>query len=148
LGPTKSCNIKEITKKTFFSYSSPDLYNINISLGLMDNRVSLVNNNSKFVIKLRSLVKTFVLILIGISIKSLCQYFFGAEETSIDKIILGLDSPYLLGCIVGGLIMTILRDNLDHLYNLFIELLPKNLNYTMRLDSEDENSDGETIKKV
>lgn len=148
MGPTKSCNIKEITKKTFFSYSSPDLYNINISLGLMDNRVSLVNNNSKFVIKLRSLVKTFVLILIGISIKSLCQYFFGAEETSIDKIILGLDSPYLLGCIVGGLIMTILRDNLDYLYNLFIELLPKNLNYTMRLDSEDENSDGETIKKV
>jgi hypothetical protein len=46
--------------------------------------------------------KIFLWILLTILIKSICQYILGAEETSIEKLFLGLDYPFYLGCNFGG----------------------------------------------
>ena len=56
-------------------------------------------------------LKTIFFVIIGIGIKSICQYFFGAEDTSIEKLILGLDYSFYLGCILGSWIIIIFQDN-------------------------------------
>jgi hypothetical protein len=45
---------------------------------------------------------SFILILLAIVIKSICQYYLGAQETSLYKILLGLDLPFYEGWFLGG----------------------------------------------
>ena len=47
-------------------------------------------NKKKFKISWKMMVKSIFLVILAITIKSMCQYFFGAEETSLEKIILML----------------------------------------------------------
>jgi len=84
----------------------------------------------KFYINLKKLFKTLCFIVLAIIIKSICQYTFGAEETTMEKIFFCLDFPFYYGCILGSWIMIILQDNWDILF-----------------DSGDDNSDNEDVKK-
>lgn len=128
-------------KVKFFDYSSPHLYNTNMDLGLMNNSVKLIVKG-KFKFNRKKLVKTVLWVILAIVIKSICQYVLGAEVTSIENIVLGLDGPFYLGCIIGGWIMVLLQDNWD---NLMSEYFPNSI--TMKFDSGDENTDDEVTKK-
>ena len=57
----------------------------------------------------------------------------GAEHTSIGQIILGTESLYYTGSILGALILAILLDNWSNYFEYFFP--------TMKLDSDDETSD-------
>ena len=98
--------------------------------------------NFQLVFNWKKYLKTIFFVIIGIGIKSICQYFFGAEDTSIEKLILGLDYSFYLGCILGSWIIIIFQDN----WNIkFSDYYPNNL--SIKLDSGDENSEDENIKK-
>jgi len=56
----------------------------------------------KFYINLKKLFKTLCFIVLAIIIKSICQYTFGAEETTMEKIFFCLDFPFYYGCILGS----------------------------------------------
>ena len=98
--------------------------------------------NFQLVFNWKKYLKTIFFVIIGIGIKSICQYFFGAEDTSIEKLILGLDYSFYLGCILGSWILIIFQDN----WNIkFSDFYSNSL--SIKLDSGDENSDDENIKK-
>jgi hypothetical protein len=54
---------------------------------------------------------TLLLVILAIIIKSICKYFLGAQETSLEKILSGLDYPFYQGCFLGGIIMVFIQDN-------------------------------------
>ena len=95
----------------------------------------------KYIFKWENLVKTVLWVIFAILIKSICQYVIGAEETSIEKLLLGLDSISYLECILGGCFMTLLPD----FWNKLTEFYPKSL--SMSFNSGDENSEDENTKK-
>lgn len=123
----------------FFSYSSPVLYKNSNYLGL-GNSVARPLKERKIIFNLKKMGKTLVLILLAVVIKSICQYYLGAQDTSLEKLFYGLDYPFYQGCILGGFIMIFFQDNwnnmLDYLHKMF----------TIKLDSEDEDSVDETLK--
>lgn len=126
-------------KLKFFSYSSYLLYNPYQNLGIINN--TALPFYSKIIFNWKKLVRTLFLIILAIVIKSMCQYFFGAEETSLDKILLILDYPYYIGCLFGSIIMVFIQDN----WNIMWDYFPKSI--TMKFDSGDESSGDEAIKK-
>lgn len=87
------------------------------------------------------MVKTCFFVIIAILIKSVCQYFFGAEVTTFDRIILGLDYPFYNGCVFGGWIMVFIKDNWNIMWDSFTKSI------TMKFDSGDESSGDEAVKK-
>jgi hypothetical protein len=97
----------------------------------------------KYKFKWEKLVKTVLWIIFAILIKSICQFVLGAEETSIEKLLLGLDCTFYLKYILGGCFMALLPD----IWNKLTEFYPKSL--SMSFNSGDENSDveDEAIKK-
>ncbi len=128
-----------LNKLEFFSYSSPVLYKNSNYLGLINN-VARPLKERKIIFNLKKMGKTLVLILLAVVIKSICQYYLGAQDTSLEKLFSGLDYPFYQGCILGGFIMIFFQDNwnnmLDYLHKIF----------TIKLDSEDEDSVDETLK--
>lgn len=84
--------------------------------------------------------KTLALIILAIVIKSICQYYLGAQETSLDKIFSGLDFPFYQGCFLGGILFSFLQDN----WNNICDYLHKSI--IIKLDSEDEDSGNEALK--
>src|SRR6478735_8041855 len=88
------------------------------------------------------IVKSVFLVILAITIKSMCQYFFGAEETSLEKIILMLDYPFYMGCICGGIIMGLITENWDYLWATFLK------STVINFDSGDESSDGGVKKSL
>jgi hypothetical protein len=95
----------KINKLDFFSYSSAVLYKSPQDLGLMSSAAL------PLIFNLKKMAKTLALILLAIIIKSICQYYLGAQETSLEKIFSGLDYPFYQGCILGGVIMVFFQDN-------------------------------------
>lgn len=128
-----------LNKLEFFSYSSPVLYKNSNYLGLRNN-VARPLKERKIIFNLKKMGKTLVLILLAVVIKSICQYYLGAQDTSLEKLFSGLDYPFYQGCILGGFIMIFFQDNwnnmLDYLHKIF----------TIKLDSEDEDSVDDTLK--
>jgi hypothetical protein len=55
--------------------------------------------------------KTLALIILAIIVKSICQYYLGAQETSLEKIFSGLDYPFYQGCFLGGILFSFFQDN-------------------------------------
>ncbi len=132
----------KIKKVEFFSFSSSVLYKTSPSQSLsIINRIALPFSKSKIIFNWKKMGITLLLIILAIVIKSICQYFLGAQETSLEKILSGLDYPFYQGCFLGGIIMVFIQDNWnnmwDYLYNSF----------TMKFDSGDESSGDEAIKK-
>jgi hypothetical protein len=132
----------KIKKVEFFSFSSSVLYKTSLSLNLgLVNRIALPFSKNKIIFNWKKMGITLLLVILAIIIKSICQYFLGAQETSLEKILSGLDYPFYQGCFLGGIIMVFIQDNWnnmwDYLYNSF----------TMKFDSGDENSGDEAIKK-
>jgi hypothetical protein len=112
VGSNKSYINFELKKKKgkikFFDLSSRDLYNKNMNL-YSNNRV-LPIFKGKYIFKWEKLVKTVLWIIFAILIKSICQFVLGAEETSIEKLLLGLDCTFYLKYILGGSFMALLPD--------------------------------------
>jgi len=94
----------------FFSYSSPVLYKSSYDLGLI-NSTALPLKKSKIIFNFKKMGKTLALILLAIVIKSICQYYLGAQETSLEKILLGIDYLFYEGCFLGGVIIHFFQDN-------------------------------------
>jgi hypothetical protein len=109
----------KINKIEFFSYSSP-LFTPDIAansyegLPLISSGV-LPLKKIKIIFNLKKMAKTLAFILLAIFIKSICQYYLGAQETSLEKIFLGLDYPFYQGCLLGGVIMTFFQDNWNNM---------------------------------
>jgi hypothetical protein len=97
-------------KLDFFSYSSPVLYKSSQDLSLMIN-VALPLKKRKIIFNFKKMGKTLVLILLAVIIKSICQYYLGAQQTSLEKIFCELDYPFYQGCILGGILFGFLQDN-------------------------------------
>jgi hypothetical protein len=109
VGPYINFELKKKKGKIkFFDLSSRDLYNKNLNLDY-NNRILPIFKR-KYIFKWENLVKTVLWVIFAILIKSICQYVLGAEETSIEKLLLGLDSVFYLECILGGCFMTLLPD--------------------------------------
>ena len=104
----------------------------------MSNTV-LPLKRSKIIFNLKKIGKTLVLILLAIVIKSISQYYLGAQETSLEKIFSGLDYPYYQGCLLGGVIMVFFQDNWNNMWDYLHK------NFTIKLDSGDEDS-GDELK--
>ena len=104
--------------------------------------IRFMNKNIQMIINYKKLFKTILFVLIGILIKSVFQYIFGAEEMSIQKLIFGLDFPFYWGCIFGGWFMVLLQDNY---YTFMSKYLPKS--FILNLDSGDESEDKAGLKK-
>ncbi len=79
-------------------------------LGL-GNSVARPLKERKIIFNLKKMGKTLVLILLAVVIKSICQYYLGAQDTSLEKLFYGLDYPFYQGCILGGFIMIFFQDN-------------------------------------
>ena len=84
--------------------------------------------------------KILALILLAIVIKSICQYYLGAQETSLEKIFSGLDYPFYQGCFLGGVIMVLFQDNWNNMWDYLHKT------FTIKLDSSDEDSGDEALK--
>lgn len=84
--------------------------------------------------------KTLVFIILAIGIKSICQYYLGANETSFNKILSSLDSGYYQGSILGAIILNFWGNNW---YNIW-DYLQKY--FIFKLDSDDEDSGNEGLK--
>lgn len=132
LGPTGPA------QNTFFNYSSPILYKSSVDLALISRR-ELGLGNPQIIVNYEKMAKTFLLILLAIVIKSICQYYLGAEQTSLNKILLVLDHAYYEGAFLGGSILIFIQDNwkniLDYLKKPFI----------IKFYSGDENSRDEGL---
>jgi len=102
----------------------------------------LTNKKEKFQISWKMMVKSVIFVLLAITIKSMCQYFFGAEETSLEKIILMLDYPFHMGCICGGIIMGLITENWNYLWETFLKSI------LIKFDSGDESSEGGVKKSL
>ena len=89
---------------------------------------------------LKKIAKTLALILLAIVIKSICQYYLGAQETSLDKILSGLDYPFYQGCFLGGILLSFFQDNWNNIWDSLYKRI------TIRLDSEDDDSGNEGSK--
>jgi len=87
---------KSLNKPEFFSYSSSILHKNLEDLSLI-SREGLPLKNNYIIFNFKKLAKILVLILSTIIIRSICQSYFGAEETSLQKILLGLDYPFYKG---------------------------------------------------
>jgi hypothetical protein len=127
-----------INKFDFFSYSSPVLYKSSQDLVLI-NSVALPLKKRKIIFNFKKMGKTLALILLAIVIKSICQYYLGAQETSLEKIFSGLDFPFYQGCILGGVIMVLFQDNWNNMWDFLHK------SFTIKLDSEDEDSGNEAL---
>lgn len=130
-----------IKKLEFFSYSSPVLYNNSQYLSLISNTVFPLKER-KIIFNFKKWGKISAFILLAIAIKSICQYFLGAQETSLEKILSGLDYPFYQGCILGGVIMSFFQDNWNNMWDFLHK------SFTIKLDSGDEDSGDESLKKI
>jgi len=126
-------------KLDFFSYSSPVLYKSSYDLGLI-NSTALPLKKSKIIFNFKKMGKTLALILLAIVIKSICQYYLGAQETSLEKILLGIDYLFYEGCFLGGVIIHFFQDNWNNMWDSLRK------NFTIKLDSGDEDSGDEGLK--
>ena len=124
---------------TFFFYSSPVLYKSSQNLSLINN-VALPLKKRKIIFNLKKLGQTLALIILAVVTKSICQYYLGAQETSLDKILCGLDYPFYQGCFLGGIILGFFQDNWNNMWGY----LHKSI--IIRLDSEDDDSENEALK--
>ena len=130
-----------VRKTEFFYYSSPVLYKNSSDLSLISN-VVLPKEKIKIIFNFKKWGKTLAFIMLAIITKSICQYYLGAQETSWDKIILGLDYPFYQGCLLGGIILSFFQDNWNNMWDYIHKSI------TIRLDSEDEDSGNEVSKNL
>lgn len=79
-------------------------------------------------------------IILSIIVKSICQSFFGAENTFLEKILLELDSPFYKGSYLGSLILIFFSDNWKNICNYLDK------SFVILADSGDEDSDNESFK--
>jgi hypothetical protein len=85
-------------------------------------------------------------IILGLIIKSICQYVLGAEVSTIEKLYLGLGfssfDPMDLGYIFITSMWVIFKDSCNNLRGIFINYI------TLKFDSsDDEKSKDEVTKK-
>lgn len=83
---------------------------------------------------------SLALVILAIVIRSICQYYLGAEHTSLNKILSGIDYPFYQGWILGNIIIIFFQDNWNNMW----DYLHKSL--VLRLDSGDEDSGNEGLK--
>jgi len=126
-------------KPKFFSYSWSYLYQISSDA----NQIivwSIEENKLRYNPIWKRIGYAFLIITISVIIKTFCQYFLGAQETSLDKIFYSLDSLFYLGCFWGSSIMIFMDVNWKKICKYFYDFL-----YIV-LDSEDENSEDKELK--
>lgn len=121
-------------KLDFFFYSSPVLYKSYQDLSLTSN-VAL-----PLIFNFKKMGKTLALIILAIIVKSICQYYLGAQETSLDKILSGLDYPFYQGCFLGGILFSFFQDNWNNIWGYFYKSI------LIKLDSDNEDSGNEALK--
>lgn len=128
-----------INKSNFFLYSSPLLNKSSFELTLISN-TTLALKKRKWNFNLKKWGISFGLILLGLVIKSICQYFLGAQETSLSKLLLGLDFPFYGGIYLGGILMDFTHDNWNNMRDYFYKSI------SIKLDSDDD-SGNEALNK-
>lgn len=128
-----------INKPDFFFYSSPDLYKSSTDLSLISS-VALSLKKRKIIFNFKKVGKSLALIILAVVIKSICQYYLGAQETSLEKILGGLDYRFYQGCFLGGILLSFFQDNWNNMWGYFHKSI------IIRLDSEDEDSGNEALK--
>jgi hypothetical protein len=119
-------------KSDFFLFSSPLLYESSFNLNLISN-TALPLKKRKLNFNLKKWGISFGLILLSIVIKSICQYFLGAQDTSLSKLLLGLDYSFYGGIFLGGILMSFTQDNWDNMRDYFYKSI------TIKLDSDDDS---------
>jgi len=85
----------------------------------------------------KKLSYSFIIILFTILIKSICQYYLGAEATSLGKIISSLDFSFFSGSFLGSIIIIFIESNWDICKAYF----------SVNLDSDDENARDKIVDK-
>jgi hypothetical protein len=125
-------------KIDFFSYSSSNLYKDPESW-LLSNNTVLPSKKLKLKIRLKKFALALMLIILSILIKSLFQYYLGAQQTSLQIIISGLDYSFYEGCFLGAILMIFFKDNINNIWEFCHNSL------TLKFDSGDENSGDEGL---